>query len=272
MTSLRSVLKRDGREVPFDKTKIADAIFRAAQVAGGESRSESEELTEAVVLFLERDFKEDPPPIEAIQDLVERVLIETGHAATAKAYILYRERRTRIRNSLKVRKPAPLDDASHVKVSPGTRDEIAIWDPEKIVLALEIEAQLEPEIAREIAHAVEQKILAAGMQQVTTLLIREMVDIELLLRGLSASLEKQSLFGMPKFDLDQLLFQRQKSNHKVVTNNPEALNLAIAERLLRQYALDEVFDKEVARAHLAGVIHIHDLGYPARIYLANHSL
>lgn len=272
MTSFRSVLKRDGREVPFDKTKIADAIYKAAQVAGGETRNEADELTEAVVMFLEREFHENPPPIEAIQDMVEQVLIETGHAATAKAYILYRERRTQIRNSLRVRKPAPLDDASQVKVSPGTRNEIASWDPEKIVLALEIEAELEPEIAREIAHAVEQKILTAGMQQVTTLLIREMVDIELLVRGLSASLEKQKLFGMSKFDIEELLFQRQKSNHKVVTNNPEAVNLAVAERLLRQYALDEVFDKEVSRAHLSGLIHIHDLGYPARIYLANHSL
>jgi len=272
LSEIRTVLKRDGREVPFDKTKIADAIYKAAQAAGGEPRYVAEELAEAVAVVLENDYDGTPPHIERIQDLVERVVMETGHIETAKAYILYRERRAQVRDSLRVTKPVPLADTTRVRVSPGTRDEVSDWDREKIILALEIEAQLESEVAREIAHAVEQKILASGMTQVSTSLVRELVDNELLTRGLSSKLERQALIGIPKFDLDQILFARGKANHKVVTNNPEAINLAIAEHCLRQYALDEVFSQEVADAHLSGMIHIHDLGYPTRIYLANHSL
>ncbi|MBI2191033.1 MAG: anaerobic ribonucleoside-triphosphate reductase [Planctomycetes bacterium] len=271
MAKFQTVLKRDGRAVPFDQTKIADAVYRAAQAAGGESRFVAEELAEAVTLFLEKGSDGTPPHIEQIQDLVEKVLMETGHVQTAKAYILYRERRTQIRNSLRVRKPAGVEGAA-VKVSPGTREEMAAWDREKIVLALEVEAQLDPTVAREIAAAVEQKIFSSGLTQVSTSLIRELVDNELFSRGLSATLEKQAVIGIPKFDLDQILFARGKTNHKVVTNNPEAINLAIAEHTLKQYALDEVFSAEVSEAHLSGMIHVHDLGYPTRIYMATHSL
>lgn len=272
MAKIQTVLKRDGRVVPFDKTKIADAIYKAAQASGGESRFIAEELAEAVTLVLEKSGEGGPPPIEQIQDLVEKVLMETGHAQTAKAYILYREMRAQVRNSLRVRKPVPLAGSSPVKVSPGARDEITPWDREKIVLALELEAQLDSGVAREIAAAVEQKMLASGISQVSTSLIRELVDNELFTRGLSATLEKQALIGIPKFDLDQILFAPRKSNHKVVTNNPEAINLAIAEHTLKQYALHEVFSPEVAEAHLSGMIHLHDLGYPTRIYMAAHSL
>jgi len=272
LSEITTVVKRDGREVPFDKAKIADAIYKAAQVAGEEPRYVAEELAEAVTVFLERDGGGAPPNIEEIQDLVEKVLMETGHAETAKAYILYRERRALVRESLRVRKQAPVSDATRVRVSPGTRDEMGAWDREKIVLALEVEAQLDPEVAQAIAHAVERKVLESGMTQVTTSLIRELVDNELLSMGLSAKLEKQSLIGMPRFDLAQLLFARGKTSHKVVTNNPEAVNLAIAEHSLKQYALDEIFGPELSDAHLSGLLHIHDLGYPSRIYLANHSL
>ena len=97
--------KRDGRLVPFNRSKIADAIFKAAQAVGGEDRVLAEELAGVVTMFLERNFPDAPPTIEEIQDTVEKVLIEMGHARTAKAYILYRDRRARARESLQVRKP-----------------------------------------------------------------------------------------------------------------------------------------------------------------------
>lgn len=95
----RSIRKRDGRIVEFDIDKIASAIFKAAKAVGGEDRQLAEELAEIVVQYLHKQLGLGIPSVEEVQDAVEKVLIETGHAKTAKAYILYRDRRTRLRES-----------------------------------------------------------------------------------------------------------------------------------------------------------------------------
>ena len=124
MSRIATVRKRDGRDVPFDETKIADAIFKAAQAVGGEDRKLAEELASVVAMFLEREFLDRPPGIEDIQDVVEKVLIETSHARTAKAYILYREKRARRRESLRVRKEVRQSRVAtdiSLLVDPGSR-------------------------------------------------------------------------------------------------------------------------------------------------------
>ena len=112
-STVRYVVKRDGQTVSFDQSKIAGAIFKAAQAVGGQDRVLADELAAMVTMFLERNFDERPPHIEEIQDTVEKVLIETGHAKTAKAYILYRDKRARIRQGLQVRKPVPQREQLH---------------------------------------------------------------------------------------------------------------------------------------------------------------
>ena len=91
-------------------------------------------------------------------------------------------------------------------------------------------------------------------------------------RGLTARLRKQAVIGMPKYDLDQVIRSKSRENANIAQNNPEAINLSIAEHTLKQYALREVFGDEVAEAHMLGKIHIHDLGYPTRVYCSSHSL
>ena len=91
------ILKRDGRIEFFNKQKIADAIFKAAQACGGKNKDLSMELANLVVKAAEVKFVDKIPSVEDIQDLVEEVLINEGHAQTAKAYILYRERRQEAR-------------------------------------------------------------------------------------------------------------------------------------------------------------------------------
>ena len=94
------IRKRDGRIVPFETSKIAQAIFAAARAVGGEDYSLAERITEEVLRFnSERKLPGVIPSVEEIQDIVEKVLIERGHARTAKAYILYRAGRTRIREA-----------------------------------------------------------------------------------------------------------------------------------------------------------------------------
>ncbi len=95
---IQAIVKRDGRTVPFDKNKIVQAIFKAAKAIGGKDEDVAQDLADQVVRYLEREGGEGcVPGVEHVQDVVEKMLIENGHARTAKEYILYRAERTRIR-------------------------------------------------------------------------------------------------------------------------------------------------------------------------------
>jgi ribonucleoside-triphosphate reductase len=92
------IRKRDGRIVDFNPVKITNAIWKAAQAVGGKDRKRAEELTDKVIDFLEKEIPRGGiPTVEQVQDTVEKVLIEEGHAKTAKAYILYRKQHKDIR-------------------------------------------------------------------------------------------------------------------------------------------------------------------------------
>lgn len=98
MSELKYVVKRSGAIVDFTPDRITNAIYRAAVAVGGRDRSIAENLSKQVVKILENSTPgEHIPTIEEIQDVVEKVLIENGHAKVAKAYILYRDERTRHR-------------------------------------------------------------------------------------------------------------------------------------------------------------------------------
>lgn len=97
---LRSVKKRDGRTVDFDQERVTNAIWKAAQSVGGKDRETAKKLSDKVVELLEEKFGGyTTPTVEQIQDMVEKVLIENGHYRTAKAYILYRKQREKIRET-----------------------------------------------------------------------------------------------------------------------------------------------------------------------------
>ncbi|MEM4318451.1 MAG: adenosylcobalamin-dependent ribonucleoside-diphosphate reductase [Candidatus Pacearchaeota archaeon] len=98
---IKQIIKRDGRIVEFDKTKIAEAIWKAVKAVGGRDKQLAYKLADKVVEELERVFTEKIPSVEDVQDVVEKVLIEEGHAKTAKAYILYRQERRFIREEKK---------------------------------------------------------------------------------------------------------------------------------------------------------------------------
>ncbi len=91
------IIKRDGRKVPFNVEKIANAIFKAAQSCGGSDFNEAMDIAVSVCNYYEKNYGSKIPTVEEVQDLVEKLLIENGHAKTAKAYILYRYERTRSR-------------------------------------------------------------------------------------------------------------------------------------------------------------------------------
>jgi uridine kinase len=98
MAKIKYVIKRNGATVPFSKSRITNAIYRAAVSVGGRDRQTAEGLSDQVVEILEKNFgPKKYPSVEEIQDIVEKVLIENGHAKVSKHYILYREERNRRR-------------------------------------------------------------------------------------------------------------------------------------------------------------------------------
>lgn len=117
---LTKIRKRDGREVPFNIEKIANAIFMAAQAAGGQDYKISMELADKVATLSNEKFKNTIPGVEDIQDTVEKVLIEEGHAKTAKEYIIYRAERNRAREMdtrlMKVFEDLTFKDAKDVDI------------------------------------------------------------------------------------------------------------------------------------------------------------
>ncbi len=108
---MKYVRKRDGRLEEFDQNRITNAIWKAAKAVGGKDKELAKRLSDEVVMELKKRFGEDGvPTVEEIQDMVEKVLIENGHARTAKAYILYRKQHQDIRELAALLSSADLVD------------------------------------------------------------------------------------------------------------------------------------------------------------------
>ncbi len=95
---MKFVLKRDSKLEPFDQERITVAIWKAAKAVGGKDKEQAKRISDEVVVLLNKQYGDDGvPTVEEVQDLVEKRLIENGHASTAKAYILYRKQHTDMR-------------------------------------------------------------------------------------------------------------------------------------------------------------------------------
>ena len=94
---ITQIRKRDGRIATFNIEKIAQAIYKAAQSVGGSDYNTALELADKVCDAVELKYGKCVPTVEQVQDMVEKTLVEEGHAKTAKSYILYRSSRTRAR-------------------------------------------------------------------------------------------------------------------------------------------------------------------------------
>jgi len=117
MTRLKYVIKRSGAKVPFTPQRITNAIYRAAVAVGGRNREIAEQLTEQVIQTLEKNLQQDHiPTVEEIQDAVEETLIENGHSKVAKAYILYRDERARMRSQRELESIRPSENIPWAKI------------------------------------------------------------------------------------------------------------------------------------------------------------
>lgn len=97
----KSIIKRDGRIVPFDSEKISFAIFRAFRAVGKPNREQAKNITQQLVTKI--DFNQNNiPTVEIIQDLVEKTLFDNQYFEVAKAYIIYRYQHQNIRETKEI--------------------------------------------------------------------------------------------------------------------------------------------------------------------------
>ena len=285
--------KRDGMEVPFRRDKIEMAIQHAGDAVarrGGTTFDPAiaKQVTDKVIeqlndplceyyVFPDEDARRIPQ-IEDVQDLVEIVLAEMGLAEIVAAYKRYRRqrevarRRIVVRDRERDRKKLDITDQSLLLVNSNSTNITLPWDRGRIVRQLLDKTDLSTEKAISVAKAVENQLIGGEMKSVNTSLIRELVNNELEAQGLHEQLRDLSLYRVPRDFVENLMYAKPTENSNIVSNNPEAVNLGLAEMILKQWGLETIFSPDVKRAHDTGAIHLHDLGYPHRVYCSSHSI
>ena len=291
VTPFHGFRKRNGMTVPFRRHKIETAIMRATEaVARREEKEPDRSLAPRIAdLVLEQldnplcEYYVHPgadgkrtPAIEDVQDLVEIILAEEGHANIVAVYKRYRKQREVARSSIQVRGDAEdnvdITDQSLLLVESASSNVTLPWNRSRIINQLLDRTDFSSEVAISIAKVVENQVIASQMKTVNTTLIRELVNNELAERGQTEQLRDFSLYRVPRDFIERLMFSKSNENSNIVSNNPEAVNLGLAELILKQWGLDTIFSSEVKRAHDTGAIHLHDLGYPHRVYCSSHSI
>ncbi len=269
---LEYVKKRNGRTVPFDKQKISDAIFKAAQSVGGQDRYLADDLAEVVRMYLVSEYKGDAPSVEDIQDVVERILIKTGHAKTAKAYILYRQKRARVRKIREGFTPEDLSEREHERTLSGMEvtlpvrrsdDNVSLWDKNRIVAALVRETAIPENIAELIVIEVEEEIVASKIRRLSSSLIRELVNTKLVQYGFEEERRKHARLGMPFYDV--------KKSFESFTGVPDELSREFGRAVKREFAMNAVLPDAAVERHLRGEIVIHNIEGIDRCYSARIS-
>ena len=291
VTPFNGFRKRSGMTVPFRRHKIETAITRAAEAVARKDEREADRSLAPRIADLVLEQLDNPlceyyvhpgsdgqrtPDIEDVQDLVEIILAEEGQAYVVAAYKRYRKQREVARRSIQVRgdveDSVDITDQSLLLVESGSNNVTLPWNRSRIINQLLDRTDLSSEVAISIAKVVENQVIASQMKTVNTTLIRELVNNELSQRGQSEQLRDFSLYRVPRDFIERLMFSKSNENSNIVSNNPEAVNLGLAELVLKQWGLDTIFSADVKRAHDTGAIHLHDLGYPHRVYCSSHSI
>jgi len=216
------------------------------------------------------------PTVDDSNTMCVEVLREKGFDRTADKFESYSLDRQRVRKSgLTVKKKAGKADITDqmLLVQSITNETIEAFDRKKLAAALEKEYLLTRDLAEMIAKETENDAYELsekyGTKNFDTQFLRRISEAHLSMMGIPL---KNSALAMPLSTIESLVIGNSKENSNITSNNPEAVNLGIAEYVLKQYSLRKVFSEEISEAHNNGTIHIHDLGYPQRVYCSSHSV
>ncbi len=147
-----------------------------------------------------------------------------------------------------------------------SKESLEEWDKEQIVSALIRETYLDRRTAEVISAEVEKQIIGLDVKILTSTLIRELVGAKLIELGLEKAHKMHMKLGVPLYDVEQIILHQNKHAQTGFPLGPEQINLALASRIKREYALLNVFSQEVTDAHLSGDIYLEGLEFIDRLY------
>jgi anaerobic ribonucleoside-triphosphate reductase len=290
-TKINGFRNKHGVVVAFKREKIENAIKKAAKETSANKKVHiSEDSVSKVVDFVIGKINNPQDEFfvnvdekgkrivdsDSVKELVEIGIVESDLVSILPECKKFRKQKELLRKSIKVNGTKKvlkdITDASMLIVESITTRESSSWDASKIVSHLRSTGKISDDVSVSVAKTVEKHIINSGLKSVSTKLIREMVNNELAERGMKEELKDLSSYSIPKDFINNLMFSKSVENSNIGNNNPEAVNLGIAEMVLKQWALDTIYSKEVKQAHENGEIYVHDLGYPHRVYCSSHSL
>lgn len=143
----------------------------------------------------------------------------------------------------------------------------------KITETLVNEAGVNREIAKEIAFRVEVEIRHMDLEFISAPLIREIVNVKLLEKGLEKARKLYTRVGLPVADIDKMIFGNHlySKENANLQQNPETVHKLIADNVIREYSMLKIIPTRFGDLHMKGVIHIHDLDYfPTRPFCQSH--
>lgn len=165
------------------------------------------------------------------------------------------------------------DEVSQVTMQVQTTgQEIKGWNNEAIVKSLRKETGLSDGVLDEIAEKVRLRIKKLKIKHITGALVRALVGVELLNRGLQSEYKRYTRLGLPIYDVGNIMAVHNEQMSSNVPHTPETTNLTLASAIKTDYALSEVYSPKVAEAHLKGDVHIHKLDMPDRPYCCGNNL
>lgn len=267
---------RDGRITRFKKNKIVNAIKKAVKQV-----HEEPQIIEDIMVHVDKGlekFNGAPPTRNQIEELILTSGRMANHGNVSRAYEAYRDNRINVKKTLKLITDGDNSSTDNALLIRSDSAEVqGGLDMDRVKGQLMDEMNLSEDLAKDVVKRVEGMVVdlydgGNGMRRMNTTTMRELVDIAVGMEGLGNIRRKQALIGTPTSRIEQLLFSKNQENSNIASNNSEAVREALAESILKPWALENVFSPEVQDAHLRGDIHVHDLGYPERVYCSAHSL
>lgn len=256
MPRVTHIRNHDGELVPFRRARIVRAILAAVRAANSSEEWLAEALTDTVCYFMEqRHSGGQPPTAFDLDDIIENVLSsQPDLARIARAFMDSRRQRAQLRE---------LEESVGETTGPEVSQPAGLqpWNRTRIAAALVRENGIRAEQANDIAQAVEKRVQALGLTHISTGLIRELADVELLARGLMPD-GRPGIIAVPRYDLEQWLFPRDESEPAC---GQQELSERAGARVLTEYTLSSVHDARVREAHERGLIHVEALDAPAAL-------
>ncbi|MHC4839443.1 MAG: anaerobic ribonucleoside-triphosphate reductase [Planctomycetota bacterium] len=259
VSRVSKVVNRNGEVVPFRRNRVVRAILAAVRSAGSKDEWVADKLTDMVVYFLDvhHGGNNTPPTAADVDDMIEKALLSSPELSViATAFIDGRKQQLEI-SQLEENFSAERSGPKVAQPLEGLGD----WNPARIAAAIMREQKVDKDIATEVANAVAERVKSLNLPTVTTGLIRELADVELLSRGV---ISEPGTIAVPRFDIDQWLFPANENADSPLGTASDLMRRTSAQ-VLSEYTLTSILPASGRDAHQDGSLHFWGLSNPAAI-------